>query len=62
MAKVKDAELKKQAPRADEEDEGTLAAIDAGLRDADAGRTMPPEKVRELLSQWTPASPTRENR
>ena len=39
------------------EDAETLAAIDEGIRDADAGRVVPAEKVRELLSKWAKASP-----
>lgn len=39
---------------ADEDDE-TLAAIDEGSRDAEAGRVVPAEKVRELLSKWATA-------
>jgi predicted transcriptional regulator len=35
-----------------EEDEETLAAIDEGIRDADAGRVVPAGKVRELLRKW----------
>jgi len=33
----------------DDEDEKTLAAIDEGLRDAKAGRTVPIKEVRKLL-------------
>jgi hypothetical protein len=29
-----------------------LAGIDEGLRDAEAGRTVPAEDVRKLLPQW----------
>ncbi len=36
----------------DDEDEETFAAIDEGIRDADAGRTVPIEEVRKLLPQW----------
>ena len=35
-----------------EEDEATLAAIDAGIRDADAGRVVSSEEVRKLIPQW----------
>jgi predicted transcriptional regulator len=31
------------------EDEATLAAIDDGIRDAEAGRLVPAEQVRERL-------------
>jgi predicted transcriptional regulator len=30
----------------------TLAAIDEGLRDIEAGRVVPAEEVRELLKKW----------
>ena len=36
----------------DDEDEGTLAAIDEGIADAEVGRTVPIEEVRKLLPQW----------
>ncbi len=35
-----------------EEDEETLAAIDRGIRDADAGRLTPLEEVEKMLPQW----------
>jgi predicted transcriptional regulator len=35
-----------------EVDAETQAAIDRGLRDADEGRGVPAERVRELLSEW----------
>ena len=40
----------------DDEDPDTLAAIDEGIRDAEAGRTVPIEEVRKLLPQWITAS------
>lgn len=49
MAKVKQGKLDRPAPVIDDEDEETLAAIDEGIRDANAGRTIPIKKVRELL-------------
>ena len=36
----------------DDEDEETLAAIEEGIRDAEAGRTLPIEDIRKLLPQW----------
>ncbi len=36
-------------PLVDDEDEETLAAIDRGIADAKAGRTLPTEEVRKLL-------------
>ena len=55
MAKAKEFDLERPIPSADDEDEETLAAIDEGIRDADAGRTIPIEKVRKLSHEW--ASP-----
>jgi hypothetical protein len=52
MAKVKKFELEIPAPILDEEDEETLAAIDEGIRDAKAGRTVPGEEVRKRLRKW----------
>jgi predicted transcriptional regulator len=47
----------------DDEDEETLAAIDEGIRDAEAGRTLPIEEVRKLLPQWiTTASSSHKGR
>ena len=59
MAKTKKFDLDKPAPVVDDEDEEALAAIDEGMRDADAGRTVPAEEVRRLLPKWTTASSTR---
>jgi predicted transcriptional regulator len=33
-------------------DAKTLAAIDRGIADADAGRVVPLEEVRKLVPQW----------
>jgi hypothetical protein len=38
------------------EDQETLAAIDEGIHDAEAGRTVPADEVRKLKAQWTTAS------
>jgi predicted transcriptional regulator len=62
MAKVKESNPEKLAPPASDEDEETLAAIDDGLRDAEAGRTVPSEDVRKLMPKWITASPTRKKR
>jgi predicted transcriptional regulator len=35
-----------------EVDAKTLAAIDRGIADADAGRAVPLEDVRKLIPQW----------
>jgi predicted transcriptional regulator len=53
MAKARKFDLESPAPILDEEDDETLAAIDEGVRDAEAGRVVPAEKVRELLPKWT---------
>jgi predicted transcriptional regulator len=62
MGKVKESEFQEPAPALADEDEETLAAIDEGIRDADAGRTVPAEEVRKLLPQWITASSTRKGR
>ena len=62
MSKAKEFEFEKPAPSVDDEDEATLAAIDEGIRDAKAGRTVPMEKVRKLLPQWITASSSRKGR
>ena len=41
------------------EDEATLAAIDAGIRDSDAGRVVSAEEVRKLVNQWISEFTTR---
>jgi len=47
MAKAHKSDLENPAPILDDEDEETLAAIDEGIRDADAGRVVSSERVRE---------------
>ncbi len=59
MAKAKEYDFEKPAPVIEEEDEATLAAIDEGMRDAKAGRTVSMEKVRKLLPKWITASSSR---
>jgi predicted transcriptional regulator len=49
MAKARKFDLEAPVPILDEEDEETLAAIDEGIRDADAGRTVPAKEVRQRL-------------
>jgi predicted transcriptional regulator len=44
------------------EDAETLAAIEEGLRDVEAGRTVSAEEVRKRLPQWITASATRKQR
>jgi len=62
MAKAHKFDLENPAPIFDDEDDETLAAIDQGIRDADAGRVAPPEKAREVLAKWTTHSATRKKR
>jgi predicted transcriptional regulator len=52
-AKWKKFDLENPAPVVDDEDEETLAAIkeDEGMRDVEAGRTVPAEEVRRLLPE-----------
>jgi len=47
-------DLKFQVPATEpvEVDPETLAAIDRGLSDADAGRTVSLEEARQLIPQW----------
>jgi predicted transcriptional regulator len=52
MAKAKEFEFERPVPVIDDEDEATLAAIDEGIRDAKAARTVPMDEVRKLLPQW----------
>jgi len=40
----------------------TLAAIDEGIRDAEAGRTVPIDEVRNRFPQWLTASVSRKER
>ena len=62
MADVKKLDFDDPTPPLDDEDEETLAAIDEGIRDAEAGRTVPIEEVRKLLPQWITASSSRKER
>ncbi|HWZ55909.1 MAG TPA: hypothetical protein VNZ63_07550 [Verrucomicrobiae bacterium] len=62
MAKAREFDLDKPAPAVEDEDEKTLAAIDEGIRDAEAGRTIPIEQVRKRLHKWTTASSSRKGR
>jgi len=62
MAKTKKFDLEDPARVIDDEDAETLAAIDEGIRDADASRVAPPEKAREVLAKWTTHSATRKRR
>jgi predicted transcriptional regulator len=62
MAKASKIDFNDPAPILGEEDEETLAAIDEGVRDAAAGRTVPIEEVRKLLPQWITDSSSRKER
>jgi predicted transcriptional regulator len=62
MAKASGIDFDIPAPIDEEEDEETLAAIDEGIRDAEAGRTVPIEEVRKLLPKWITASSSRKER
>jgi len=62
MSKGEEFEFEKPVPVVDDEDEATLVAIDAGIRDAKAGRTVPAEEVRKLLPQWITDSSTPKKR
>jgi len=62
MSKAKKIDLDVPSPMIEDEDEETLAAIDEGLRDAQKGRTVPGERVRDLISKWTTVSSTRKKR
>jgi predicted transcriptional regulator len=59
MAKANKLDLEDNLPVLEHEDQETLAAIDEGIRDANAGRTVPAGEVRKLLPTWTSASNTR---
>jgi len=47
-------DLKLQVPATDkiDVDAETLAAIDRGIKDADEGRTVSIEEVRQTIPQW----------
>jgi hypothetical protein len=62
MANVGRIEFEDPTCIAEEEDEETLASIDEGIRDAQAGRTVPIEEVRKLLPTWITASSSRKER
>ena len=59
MAEASRTDLDDPTPIDVEEDEETLATIDEGIRDAEAGRTVPMEEVRKLLPKWITASSSR---
>ena len=43
-------------------DEATLAAIEAGIRDSNAGRVVTSEEARRLVKQWISELSTRNPR
>jgi predicted transcriptional regulator len=59
MAKASRIDFDDPIPIDEEEDEETLTAIDEGIRDAEAGHTVPMEEVRKLLPKWITASSSR---
>ena len=62
MAEANRIDFDNPTPIDEDEDEETLAAIDEGIRDAKAGRTVPMEEVRRLLPEWITASSSRKGR
>jgi predicted transcriptional regulator len=62
MAQAKKSRRKQVISQRDDEDPETLAAIDEGLRDAKAGRVVPAEDVRKLVTKWISESSTRKDR
>jgi predicted transcriptional regulator len=62
MAKVGKIDFDDPTSIDEQEDEEALAAVDEGIRDAEAGRTAPIEEVRKLLPQWITASSSRKER
>ncbi len=53
-AETKRFGLDEPPPVLEETDRETLAAIEQGVRDADAGRLVSSQEVRKLLPSWTP--------
>jgi predicted transcriptional regulator len=62
MAEVKKFSFEEPESILNGEDEETLSAINEGIHDAEAGRTVPAEEVRKLMAQWTTASSTPKER
>lgn len=60
MPKEPDFENPDRTP--DDEDERTLKAIDEGIHDAQAGRTVSLAEIRKLLPQWITGSSSRKER
>lgn len=55
-------ELDEPPPATEELDQQTFAAIEEGIRDADAGRLVSSEEVRKMLPKWITKSTTRTER
>lgn len=62
MGNTTNLDFDNPAPILDEEDDETLAAIDEGIRDAQASHTVPIDEVRKLLPQWITESSARKER
>ena len=62
MAEVKKFSFEEPESILNGEDEETLSAINEGIHDAEAGRTVTAEEVRKLMAQWTTASSTPKER
>lgn len=56
MGKLREFDAEHRGRIAEGESQETLAAIDEGTRDADAGRTFRIDEVRKLLPQWISGS------
>jgi predicted transcriptional regulator len=52
MPEAKRFELDEPPPVMEEADQATLAAIEEGIRDAEAGRLVSSEEVRKMLPKW----------
>ena len=62
MAKANKFDFEAPVPVSDHEDPETLAAIEQGIQDAEAGRTIPSEDVRRRIPEWISASSTPKER
>jgi len=62
MREARKLNLEDPPPILDDEDEESLAAIDEGIEDDDAGHVTPIAEVRSLFSQWIAAYSLRKRR
>lgn len=62
MPDTKRFELDEPPPAAEEVDPETLAAIEEGIRDADAGRLVSSDDVRKMIPKWITKSTTAKDR